>query len=193
MAPTPVDDRTLRIAVILIGHVIFLSAGALRVIHGGRAHWIRSNAPWPIAYATTLIWIPLVVATLLYKAPLPIADELQVTGIGVALAGALFAAWAMWSLGSSYGIRPELFAGHRLRTSGPYAVVRHPIYLGILVYHVGASLALESALLLASTLAYILPLLLVRIAWEERVLRDGFGDDYASYARRVPPLVPLPR
>jgi protein-S-isoprenylcysteine O-methyltransferase Ste14 len=67
------------------------------------------------------------------------------------------------------------------------------MYLGILVYHVGASLALESALLLAGTIAYVLPLLLVRIAWEERVLREGFGDEYDRYALRVPPLVPLLR
>jgi len=121
-----VDDRTLRIAVILIGHVIFLSAGALRLIHGGRDRWIRADAPWWIGYATTLIWIPLVVATLIYRAPLAIADELHVLGIGIALLGALFAAWGMWSLGRGYGIRLELFAGHQLKTDGPYAVVRHP-------------------------------------------------------------------
>ncbi len=187
------DERTLRIVVILIGHIVFLSAGALRIVRGRRDHWIRAAAPWWISYAPTLVWIPLVVATIVYKAPLAIADELRLAGIGIAVVGALFAAWGMWSLWRAYGIRLDLFAGHRLKTDGPYAIVRHPTYLGILVYHVGASLALESALLLAGTLAYVLPLLLARIAWEERVLREGFGDSYARYAESVPTLLPLPR
>jgi len=187
------DERSFRIAVILIGHIIFLSAGALRILRGQRDHWIRADAPWWIGYATTLIWLPLLVATLVYKAPFAIADELQLLGLGVALMGALFAAWGMWSLGRSYGIKLDLFAGHQLKTDGPYAVVRHPIYFGILVYHLGASVALESAFLLAGTVAYVLPLLLARIAWEERVLRAGFGEQYDRYALRVPPLVPLLR
>src|SRR5262249_15331006 len=115
----------------------------------------------------------------------------QYAGFAIALASALFAAWAMWSLGTSYGIRLDVFAGHRLKIDGPYALVRHPMYLGIVLFHVGATLALESLLLLAATLLYVVPLTAVRIAYEERVLQEAFGDRYAAYQRSVPPLLPF--
>src|SRR5438876_1135944 len=123
------DDHSLRIAVLLSAHLIFLSAGALRFV-----------------------------------------------GLVIAVASAAFAAWAMWSLGRSYGIRMDVFAGHSLKTDGPYAVVRHPMYLGIVLFHLGASLALESPLLLVATAIFVAPFTAVRIGAEEKVLRDAFGE-----------------
>jgi protein-S-isoprenylcysteine O-methyltransferase Ste14 len=99
----------------------------------------------------------------------------------------------MWSLGKSYGIRSDLFDGHALVTSGVYAMVRHPMYFGIVLFHVGASLSLASALLLAATVLFVVPYTAVRIRHEERVLDTGFPGRYAEYARRVPPLVPFVR
>jgi protein-S-isoprenylcysteine O-methyltransferase Ste14 len=103
---------------------------------------------------------------------------------------AIFAAWAMWSLGRSYGIKLDLFEGHTLKTDGAFAFVRHPMYLGIVTFHLAAALALESVPLLVLTALFVVPLTLARIAAEERVLRDAFGP-YADYARRVPALVPI--
>jgi protein-S-isoprenylcysteine O-methyltransferase Ste14 len=117
----------------------------------------------------------------------------QVAGVGLALAGSLFAAWTMWSLGKSYGVRTDVFEGHRLKASGPFAVVRHPQLLGIITYHVGASLALESLALLAITAVAIVPYTAIRVGAEERVLRAAFGPEYDAYSARVPRLLPLPR
>jgi protein-S-isoprenylcysteine O-methyltransferase Ste14 len=186
------DDRTLRVSVLLAAHVIFLSAFALRIIRGSRGHLLRSQAAWWLQYYPPLVWIPFAIA---YFVPvtIEIADELQLLGLGVAIAGALFAAWAMWSLGRSYGIRMDLFDGHRLVTAGPYQFVRHPMYLGILTFHLGATLAMESALMLAITALYVVPFTAARIVAEERVLVEGFGERYRAFAERVPPLVPFAR
>jgi len=187
-----VDDRTLRIAVLLSAHIIFLSAGALRILRGERGHLLRPNAPWYIQYYPPLVWIPFVVAYFV-PATVPLAFELRLVGLAVAVASALFAAWAMWSLGRGYGIRMDLFTGHRLVTRGPYRFVRHPMYLGIVAFHAGATLALESLLLLVVTLVYVVPFTLMRIAAEEKVLREGFGEKWSAYAARVPALVPFGR
>ena len=187
------DDRTLRVAIIVIGHLMWLSTAALRALRGHREHRVVRRASWFVESYPVLVWIPLVLATILFKGSVEIADGLQLAGVAFALAGALFAAWAMWSLGRSYGVRTDLFAGHRLKTDGPFALVRHPMYLGILVYHVGASLALESPTLLASTALAVLPYTAARIVAEERVLRAGFVDEYERYRARVPTLLPLPR
>ncbi len=87
----------------------------------------------------------------------------------------------------------DLFEGHRLVTTGPYRFVRHPMYLGILSFHIGATFALESLLLLAATALYVVPFTAARIVAEEKVLRAGFGASHTAYVERVPPLVPFLR
>jgi protein-S-isoprenylcysteine O-methyltransferase Ste14 len=191
-----VDDRTIRVAVLLAAHIIFLSAAALRIVRGQRRHLLRTEAPWWIQYYPPLVWVPFVLA---YSAAawlaalvpsVDLASGLQVAGLGIAIASALFAAWGMWTLGRSYGIRLDLFEGHTLKTDGVFALVRHPMYCGIVAFHLGAALALESVPLLVLTALAVVPLTLARIAAEERVLREGF-DRYGDYARRVPALIPL--
>lgn len=184
------DDRSLRIAVLLSAHLIFLSAAALRILRGQRAHLLVSDAPWWIQYYPPLVWLPFVVA---YVQPLAIDLDasLRLLGLGIAVASAAFAAWAMWALGRSYGIRMDVFEGHSLKTDGPYGLVRHPMYLGIVLFHLGASLALESPLLLAMTALFVVPFTAVRIGAEDKVLRDAFGERYLRYAERVPALIPF--
>ena len=184
------DDRSLRIAVLLSAHVIFLSAAALRILRGQRSHQLVADAPWWIQYYPPLVWLPFVVA---YVQPFAVdlSPSLQLIGLAIALASAAFAAWAMWSLGRSYGIRLDVFEGHSLKTDGPYRFVRHPMYLGIVLFHLGASLALQSPLLLGATALYVVPFTAIRIGAEERVLRDAFGERYLRYAERVPALIPF--
>jgi protein-S-isoprenylcysteine O-methyltransferase Ste14 len=184
------DDRALRITVLLAAHIIFLSAGALRILRGSRKHLIRSQSSWLLQYYPPLVWVPFVVA---YFFPLPVDLPLTVrlAGLALAIASAVFAAWAMWSLGTSYGIRMDLFDGHRLVTGGPYRLSRHPMYLGIVSFHVGATMAMESIALLVITLAYVIPFTVLRIRAEDSVLAAGFGDEFRAFAGRVPALVPF--
>lgn len=187
------DDRTLRILIILIGHLMWLSTAALRLVRGPRAHSLRVQAPWWVSLYPPLVWVPLVVATLVVKAEHEIGDAAQLVGLLTALAGSGFATWSMWSLGRSYAAKLDLFDGHTLKTDGPFAVVRHPMYLGIIVFHTGAALALESLSVLAVAAAFVVPYTAIRIGYEERVLREWFGARYEEYARRTPLLLPLPR
>ena len=184
------DDRAVRVAVLLAGHIIFLSAGALRIIRGQRAHLLVTKAPWWIQYYPPLVWLPFLVA---YVRPFAIDldTSVQYAGLAIAIGAALFAAWAMWSLGRGYGIRVDIFAGADLKTDGPYAIVRHPMYLGIILFHIGASLALESPLLLAATLLIVVPYTAIRIGAEDRVLGEAFGERHARYTQRVGALVPF--
>lgn len=184
------DDRSLRIAVLLSAHLIFLSAAALRILRGQRAHLLIADGPWWIQYYPPLVWLPFLVA---YLQPLAVDldQSLRLVGLVIAVASAAFGAWAMWSLGRSYGIRMDVFEGHALKTDGPYRLVRHPMYLGIVLFHLGASLALESPLLLASTALLVAPFTAIRIRAEERVLREAFGERYLRYAEHVPALIPF--
>lgn len=97
---------------------------------------------------------------------------------------------ALWELHGLYtawlGIQPE----HRLVTSGPYRLVRHPGYLSNILSMVGIGLALSS--LIALTLAAMLvPFLLSRMKTEEQMLIGQFGEEYRAYLRRTRRLVPF--
>ncbi len=186
------DDRALRIALILAGHLMWLSAGALRIVRGRRAHQVRGSSPWWIEYYPSLVWLPLLAVLVARPFPMDIDPVVRHAGLALAWFAALFAAWAMWSLGRGYGIRTDLFAGHELQTHGAYAVVRHPMYLGIIAFHVGASLALASVVLLTATAVLIVPYTALRIVAEERVLRGVFGLSFDAYAAGTATLVPTP-
>jgi len=80
-------------------------------------------------------------------------------------------------------VRIQHDRGHQVVDTGPYAVIRHPGYLGSLVYMLGAGLALGSWLTLV-LLAVTSAVLVVRTALEDRTLQAEL-DGYADYARRV--------
>jgi protein-S-isoprenylcysteine O-methyltransferase Ste14 len=107
------------------------------------------------------------------------------------VAGLAFTWWARLHLGRLWSSSVGRKAEHRVGDTGPYGLVRHPIYTGIIV----ASLA--TALLRGTALA-LLGFIVLTIGWyvkarqEERFLRTELGaDEYAAYARRVPMLVPF--
>ena len=184
------EERVLRLGVVLAGHLIFLSAGALRIVRGERKHWIEAPGVWAVRWYPPLVWLPLLVAVFLQPGRLPLAAPIPTAGLALATVSALYAARAMWSLGRSYGIGMDLFEGHRLKTDGPYGGVRHPMFLGILGYHLGASCALESLFLLVATLVVLVPFTAIRIVAEERALAVGFGEAFERYRARTSTLLP---
>jgi protein-S-isoprenylcysteine O-methyltransferase Ste14 len=79
--------------------------------------------------------------------------------------------------------------GHELITSGPYALVRHPIYTGLLLAFVGCAMARgEWRGLLAVVLVFVA--LWRKLRLEEKWMRAHFGAPYETYSRRVAALVP---
>ena len=65
---------------------------------------------------------------------------IRVLGLAVLVASTVFTLWARFSLGTSWSVAPKVQGDHQLRTRGPYAVTRHPIYTGLLGMLLGATL-----------------------------------------------------
>jgi protein-S-isoprenylcysteine O-methyltransferase Ste14 len=113
-------------------------------------------------------------------------------GLGLYLAGMALAVAGRLALGSSY--RPSstlavtLASDHRLVTSGPFALVRHPMYLGLTLAALGALAVYRTW----STLLFVLqvPVLAVRAHREEELLASTFGEAWQRYAARVPAWLP---
>lgn len=79
---------------------------------------------------------------------------------------------------------------HQLITSGPYALVRHPIYTGLLLALVGSAMAMgEWRAVLAFSLAWLA--LWRKLRLEEHLMHRQFGETYQAYCQRVPALIPF--
>jgi protein-S-isoprenylcysteine O-methyltransferase Ste14 len=124
---------------------------------------------------------------ILWHTPDPVAWLL----VAVATAGFVFTWWARIHLGRLWSSSVTRKADHRVVDTGPYGIVRHPIYTGIIV----ASIA--TAMLRATVLAW-LGVVAMTLGWiikarlEERFLREQLGAEaYDAYARRVPMLSPF--
>jgi protein-S-isoprenylcysteine O-methyltransferase Ste14 len=115
-----------------------------------------------------------------------------VVGALLALTGALLAAWAKTRLGRLFSPQLGVQQDHRLVTTGPYAIVRHPIYLGIIDFLVGTALFLNDLGLLLAGMLFVL-YFAGQIRVEERQFAAHFGDEWTMYAARTPALLPFRR
>lgn len=114
---------------------------------------------------------------------------LQWFGVLLCSLGYLLVFWSGLALGRQYSAEVVLQQDHLLITSGPYHLVRHPRYLGILCLSIGMSLIFHSWLGLAFCLP-VVGLVLSRIHDEESLLQTAFGEDWMHYCQRSWRLLP---
>ncbi len=111
--------------------------------------------------------------------------------VGLIASGFAFSWWARIHLGSLWSSRITKKANHRVIDTGPYGVVRHPIYTGILLAVLGTAATKGSVLGLVGALIITLGLWLKALL-EERWLRQELEpEEYDNYRRRVPMLLPF--
>ncbi len=143
-----------------------------------------------------------VVVALLYLAlfGLPFADRRGIAvmagGPGARWIGAVLLAvgcglilWSGYSLGRQYSPEVTIQDQHRLVTGGAYGTIRHPRYLGAVVFAFGLALLFRSWIGLAACLP-VAAILVFRIQDEERLMRKEFAQEWESYAKRTWRLIP---
>jgi protein-S-isoprenylcysteine O-methyltransferase Ste14 len=114
---------------------------------------------------------------------------IELAGVAVLLPATAGAVWSRLVLGSMWSSAPRLKTEHQLRTTGPYAITRHPIYTALIAMLIGS--ALTQGLGRSAVIALAAALFLrSKIGAEERLLEREFPQQYASYRARVPQLVP---
>jgi protein-S-isoprenylcysteine O-methyltransferase Ste14 len=176
--------------------------------------WLAWLAYWMVAartvkttqrrepYATRLAHIVLIglAATLLafHGQPLPWLDArflpptMPTYWLGLLMVGAglAFAVWARIHLGRNGSGTVTIKEDHELIRSGPYGIVRHPIYTGLLFAILGTAVAFgEWRGLLAFGL--LTCALLLKVRMEERFMGETFPHEYPRYRSEVPALIPF--
>ncbi len=194
-----VETWITRIAVVL--GVIALSLPILRVWRSRSALRGRSLGSssrllrWPAVFALAVAYVA--GGVLLWK---PIRSTLDTSlRFALVVAGSLFYLpgiilymWGFHTLGKMFGVSSsaaaELYEGHLLVDDGPYAIVRHPMYLGVILVALGALLIFRTwALAIYAPMALVV---VVRARREESLLAAEFGEQWQSYRDRVPAWVP---
>jgi protein-S-isoprenylcysteine O-methyltransferase Ste14 len=107
----------------------------------------------------------------------------------IAAVGLAFTVWARLTLGRNWSGNVSLKEDHELITRGPYALVRHPIYTGILLMALGTTI--DSGQVLALVIFVLLIVgLCNKFKQEERVMTEHFAEKYTNYKKRVKAIIP---
>jgi protein-S-isoprenylcysteine O-methyltransferase Ste14 len=154
--------------------------------------WLRS--PW-LYFASAVFFFGI---AYLGWTPLPLTVSPSTRCVMIALGSLLYfpgmslLMWGRLALGRNYfvstGLGAQLFSGQQLVTTGPYAIVRHPMYCGLILSAVGSLLIYFTW----TTIYFVCfaPLMFVR-AWREEVaLSAEFGDEWQEYSKCVPAFFP---
>jgi protein-S-isoprenylcysteine O-methyltransferase Ste14 len=117
--------------------------------------------------------------------PMPVATLVAWSGVMLAAYGALLLLRGWYALGENLSVDAELLHHQNLCTSGPYKVVMHPVYAGIVHTLLGAALALLSPVSAAITIGLVTPLFARRARYEEGLLTAAFGSAYTEYGEHM--------
>lgn len=183
------------IGIITLSAPIISTLRQSRKAKGRSSGWGAVSRTWPFVLLMTigfvgigiLLWQPV----LLY-----ISDQLSlllsIIGVIFYFPGTGLYLWGLVTLRSQFGVSgllgAELYQEHELITSGPFDIVRHPMYVGVVLAAIGALLIFRTwAMLVFAPISLVV---VARAEREEKLLAQEFGDKWKSYASKVPKWFP---
>ena len=121
---------------------------------------------------------------------IPHTNYLLAVAVIFSICGVALCLWARATLGRNWSGTVTLKEGHELIVRGPYRLVRHPIYTGILGLLVGTAM-LQARIGALIGLLLIFVRLWIKLRQEEELMLKQFPDQYPAYQQRVKRLIPL--
>jgi len=118
------------------------------------------------------------------------SQETQLAALGALLCviGIGLAIWARVHIGRNWSGVPSIKEGHELVTSGPYRLIRHPIYTGMILALLGSAFATSAWWLVAFFI--VTAMFIWRVRVEESLMTKQFPEQYSEYKKRTWALVP---
>jgi protein-S-isoprenylcysteine O-methyltransferase len=112
-------------------------------------------------------------------------------GISLMLLGIVLRQWAIAVLGRFFSLTVKVAEDHKVIDKGPYRVIRHPSYTGVLITFIGLGFAVQSVGALLVLLTLYGMSFGYRMSVEERALMTELGKDYGDYMRRTKRIIPF--
>jgi protein-S-isoprenylcysteine O-methyltransferase Ste14 len=127
---------------------------------------------------------------------IPETADYPASAWAVALGSIVFAT-ALWvfrrshkELGRNWSITLEIRERHKLVCTGPYAVIRHPMYTSFMLMGLGQAFLLSNWVAGAAGLIGFAVLFFLRVNKEERMMLENFGPEYRAYMERTKRIIP---
>lgn len=120
----------------------------------------------------------------------PAALTAYVLGLMMVAAGLGFAMWARVHFGRNWSATVTVKQDHELIRTGPYGLVRHPIYTGLLLALLGTAVGIGEWRGLVAFASFMIGFLF-KLKAEERFMTETFGEQYNRYRAEVPALIPF--
>ena len=119
-----------------------------------------------------------------------VSESVRWLGVAVGLSGSALFAWTHLALGKNWSGVLEIAKDHKLVTNGPYQFVRHPMYSAFFLMGLGVLLLSANWLVGGLNLVAVAYMYVVRVADEEAMMLDHFGQSYAAYMGNTGRLFP---
>jgi protein-S-isoprenylcysteine O-methyltransferase Ste14 len=172
---------------------------AIRAPHGRRSRSVKVAKSHKTPLETRLLvlaWVGFLVPLIWVASPAFWFAEYPLR-TGPLVAGVVCLVIGLWlfyrshaDLGTNWSITLELREGHQLITQGVYRGVRHPMSTALGLYSVGQALVIPNWVAGLSNLVAFAVLFALRVAPEERMMAQHFGNEYAAYTARTKRLIP---
>ncbi len=120
---------------------------------------------------------------------LPLPQTIRWLGLIIGILGLVLLAWTHYALNRYWSVTIEFPEEHRLITSDPYRLIRHPMYTAHLPYFLSWLLITANTLFLVNYLLTV-AIIMRRILREEKALAEKFGEEYTSYMKKTGRLAP---
>jgi protein-S-isoprenylcysteine O-methyltransferase Ste14 len=155
------------------------------------ATWLQYSQPPLIVIMIALVYAGIITKSFRIEVTGGTDLFLRATGMLMIIAGVFLAAWAIRSIGKDMQTDIAVNKEHVLRTEGAYAVVRHPMYLSLILIGLGAGLSTLNLLLIGFSLFVLAPVQYARGRKEEELFIKHFGKAYTDYRKKTPMIFPL--
>jgi protein-S-isoprenylcysteine O-methyltransferase Ste14 len=168
-----------------------ISAAGVKAVQRRETPASRAAHIVPIFIAAILLWIPDIAGGgVLFRRFLPWSLGAYWSGALLLALGLAFSVWARIYLGRNWSATVTVKQDHELIRGGPYALVRHPIYTGLLLAFIGSAIVRgEWRGVLAVVIVFAA--LWRKLRLEERWMIETFGDQYRRYRERTAALIPF--
>eukprot|EP01083_Nonionella_stella_P135104 410951_1 len=118
-------------------------------------------------------------------------SKTEITGLIIGYLGHVLRFWAKYTMNRHFTYSLQILRNHKLIQDGPYSLVRHPGYLGDMLYNIGDCLITKSYALCALGLIHVCAVV-SRIPTEDALMKQTFGDQHYGYRQKVKyALIPL--